>query len=82
MELRYLDRLTSDPLAAAMRIILSVELELLPDPTDIKALLDSQAPDGSWTGGWFYKYGSSGILVENAGLTTAFALKALAIIFF
>lgn len=77
MELRPHAWIASDPLAAAMRIILSIGLELLPDPRDINFLLETQTIEGHWTGGWFYQYPSSGILVENAGLTTALCLKAL-----
>jgi hypothetical protein len=77
MELRPHGWITSDPLATAMRIILSIGLELLPDPKDIQFLLETQAMEGHWTGGWFYKYPTSGILVENVGLTTALCLKAL-----
>lgn len=80
MELRFLTSAgsgSSDPLAIAMRILLSTKLGLTSDPVDISDLLRMQERNGSWTGGWFYKYGSSGVLIENTGLTTALALKAL-----
>ena len=67
----------SDALALAMRILLSTKLELTPDPSDVAALIAMQNADGSWCSGWFYKYGSSGVLIENVGFTTALALKAL-----
>ena len=60
-----------------MRISISSTLGLLPNLMDVVQLLDSQNEDGGWDGGWFYKYGSSGILIENVGLTSALALKAL-----
>ena len=77
IELRVGSMKSADPLATAMRIIISIELGLLPSSADIVRLLDSQGEDGGWYGGWFYKYGSSGILIENVGLTSTLALKAL-----
>ena len=52
---------------------------LEPDPAEVRLLLEMQQADGGWGGGcgWFYKYGSSGVLIENAAFTTAVAWKAL-----
>lgn len=47
------------------------------DDFDLSKLLMLQTSNGSWEDGWFYKYGSSGILIGNIGLTTAFAIKAI-----
>ncbi|KAF9468730.1 hypothetical protein BDZ94DRAFT_1294279 [Collybia nuda] len=77
MELILTGSKSVDPLSTAIRILLSTKLELASDPVDVYDLLRMRNKNGSWTGGWFYKYGSSGILIENAGFTTAIALKAL-----
>ena len=77
MELRLGSPCSPDALATAMRVSLAYELELFPDPKDILALLDGQGEEGEWRGGWFYRYGKTGILIENVGLTTSLALKAL-----
>ena len=66
----------SDALALAMRIIAAASMALTHKP-DVHHLLSMQQLDGSWTEGWFYKYGSSGLLIGNDGVTTALALQAL-----
>ena len=44
---------------------------------DIQLLLEMQELYGSWKGGRFYKFGSSGLCVGNDGLTTALTVRAL-----
>lgn len=65
-----------DSLALAMRII-ACSLLGLKDKVDVKRLLERQEIDGSWSDGWFYHYGMTGIQIGNSGLTTAFAVKAI-----
>ncbi|KAH6908742.1 HAD-like domain-containing protein [Coprinopsis sp. MPI-PUGE-AT-0042] len=43
----------------------------------VDKLLSLQCEDGGWELGWIYKYGSSGWLIGNRGLTTAYAIKAI-----
>ena len=45
---------------------------------DREALLRSQCQDGGWEAGWLCSYGSTGVKIGNRGVTTAFALKAIA----
>lgn len=66
-----------DPLATSMRILCANLLGVPIDRTDVDLLLQTQCPEGRWKRGWFFKYGSSGILCENSGLTTAFAYAAI-----
>jgi hypothetical protein len=48
---------------------------------DLAALLPMQCEDGGWELSWVYKYGSSGLKIGNRGLTTAFALNAIAALY-
>ena len=43
----------------------------------LDALYEMQAEDGSWSEGWVYKYGATGVLIGNQGLTTAMAAAAI-----
>jgi hypothetical protein len=65
-----------DCLALAMRIIAAATVGLVCD-ADVRKLASMQRDDGSWTTGWIYKFGSSGVLIANDGLTTALATKAI-----
>lgn len=65
-----------DSLALAMRVI-ACSLFGLENKVDIRRLFERQELDGSWTDGWFYHYGMTGIQIGNIGLTTAFAVKAI-----
>ena len=65
-----------DSLALAMRIISAASIGFVDRP-DFERLLSMQQADGSWTQGWFYKYGSSGLLIGNDGVTTALAIQAI-----
>ncbi|KAK7053307.1 hypothetical protein VNI00_003933 [Paramarasmius palmivorus] len=65
-----------DPLQLAMRVLACLSMGI-GNEVDYQALLTLQCEDGSWADGWMYKYGSSGIKVNNRGLTTAFAIKAI-----
>ncbi|KAF8874944.1 Haloacid dehalogenase-like hydrolase-domain-containing protein, partial [Infundibulicybe gibba] len=78
--------LPGDALALAMRLLAAAyidpSLRLLrtgPACVDAYRLRQLQSIDGSWAGGWLYRYGSSDIAIQNHGLTTAFGLKALAV---
>lgn len=44
---------------------------------DLLKLRSMQEVDGGWPDGWFYKYGSSGVLIANRGFTTAIAINAI-----
>ncbi|KAJ8482994.1 hypothetical protein ONZ51_g4991 [Trametes cubensis] len=68
---------TGDALALSMRIHAALSVGLLNDSRDYERLLTMQEEDGSWPTGWIYKYGASGILVGNKGLTTAMAVTAI-----
>ncbi|TFY79237.1 hypothetical protein EWM64_g4776 [Hericium alpestre] len=65
-----------DALALAMRIICCT-LEGIDASLDLLTLREMQQVDGGWADGWFYKYGSTGILIANRGLTTALAIRAI-----
>lgn len=65
-----------DSLALAMRVIAAASVGLI-DRLDLNRLLSLQQQDGSWVDGWFYKYGSSGRLLRNDGVTTALGIRAI-----
>ncbi|KAI0677773.1 hypothetical protein C8Q78DRAFT_1066219 [Trametes maxima] len=65
-----------DALALSMRIFAAASVGLC-DRRDYDRLLVMQEDDGSWPTGWIYKYGASGILIGNRGLTTAMAVSAI-----
>lgn len=65
-----------DALSLAARIIAASVIDIA-DKRDLETLLTLQNEDGSWRNGWFYKYGSTGVLIGNDGLTTAFAVRAI-----
>ena len=44
---------------------------------DILQLRGLQSKDGGWKTGWLCRYGKTGVLIGNWGLTTAMAAKAL-----
>jgi len=64
-----------DALALAMRIIAAANVGLS-DDVDLPTLLSLQEIDGRFTG-YFYRYGASGLLVGNDGVTTALAQQAI-----
>ena len=66
----------ADPLSLASRIIAACTVGTV-DHRDLETLLSLQSEDGSWKNGWFYKYGTSGILICNDGVTTALAIRAI-----
>ena len=67
-----------DALALSMRVLVAHELGITAEAlSDCSRLLDMQNADGSWPVGWCYKYGWSGILLGNQGLTTAMAVDAV-----
>jgi hypothetical protein len=70
--------LDGDALALSMRLIAGNSFGLV-NRSDLNVLLAMQQDDGSWTDGWFYKYGASGMLIKNDGLTTSLAIKAIGI---
>ncbi|KAI0650967.1 hypothetical protein C8Q79DRAFT_924097 [Trametes meyenii] len=65
-----------DALALSMRIVAAASVGLC-DRRDYDRLLAMQEDDGAWPTGWMYKYGASGILIGNRGLTTAMAVSAI-----
>ncbi|KAK7437470.1 hypothetical protein VKT23_018541 [Stygiomarasmius scandens] len=65
-----------DPALYAMRVLICDYLGIH-NHMDLKELLRLQCEDGSWETGWLYRYGKTGILIGNCGLTTALALKAV-----
>ncbi|KAI0638688.1 hypothetical protein C8Q77DRAFT_1215435 [Trametes polyzona] len=65
-----------DALALAMRILAAESIGLC-DRRGYERLLAMQEEDGGWPTGWMYKYGMTGILIGNRGLTTSFALRAI-----
>ena len=65
-----------DSLSLAARITAATVVDLV-DDRDFETLLSMQCEDGSWGNSWFYKYGSSGILIRNDGVTTALAIQAI-----
>ena len=78
MRTRVEERLGLDGSAAdlAMRIITATPLGLNCDK-DRQALMKLQQEDGGWEASWMWRYGVSGILIGNRGLTTAMAFRAL-----
>jgi len=66
----------ADPLSLASRIIAACTVGIV-DHRDLETLLSMQSEDGSWKNGWFYKFGASGILIRNDGVTTALAIRAI-----
>ncbi|TRM57272.1 HAD-like domain-containing protein [Schizophyllum amplum] len=65
-----------DALALAMRVI-SCRATGVDATADMQRLLEMQQVDGGWEQGWFYKYGSNGVLIANRGFTTALAINAI-----
>ncbi|ESK96745.1 hypothetical protein Moror_6705 [Moniliophthora roreri MCA 2997] len=65
-----------DGLSLAMRVIVCNYVGLR-DTEDYRTLVGLQQEDGGWDNGVLYKYGSSGLLIGNRGLTTAMALQAI-----
>ncbi|EIW61160.1 uncharacterized protein TRAVEDRAFT_43985 [Trametes versicolor FP-101664 SS1] len=65
-----------DALALSMRVLAAASVNLS-DRRGYDRLLALQEADGAWPTGWVYKYGMSGVLVGNRGLTTAMAVAAI-----
>ena len=59
-----------------MRILAAASVGLACCP-DVQELISRQREDGSWTTGWVYRLASTGMLIGNDGLTTAFAIRAV-----
>jgi hypothetical protein len=78
---RLLERagVPGDALALSMRVLAGAVVGLRME-RDLGALLPLQCEDGGWEPSWIYKYGSSGVKIGNRGLTTALALKAIAVL--
>ncbi|KAH9972460.1 hypothetical protein BGW80DRAFT_1252735 [Lactifluus volemus] len=78
---RILERagVPGDALALSMRVLAGAVVGLRME-RDLAALLPLQREDGGWEPSWIYKYGSSGVKIGNRGLTTALALKAIAVL--
>ena len=69
---------TGSALDLAMRVLSCCALGI-DYGMDREALLKQQCKDGSWMNGWMYRYGSTGIRIGNLGVTTALAVKAIAV---
>ena len=69
-------------LALAMRVMAGAAIGLRME-RDLEALLPLQWEDGGWEPSWVYRYGSTGgrLKLGNRGLTTAFALNAIAALY-
>jgi hypothetical protein len=67
---------SGDALELAVRINLCGAMGL-DCKDDLQTLLRLQRPNGGWAPGWMYRYGSTGVMIGNKGLTTALALKAI-----
>jgi hypothetical protein len=68
--------LEGDSLALAMRVLAAASVGLVAR-SDLIRLLSMQQEDGSWTNGWFWRFGSSDVRVRNDGYTTILAIKAI-----
>lgn len=66
-----------DALALSMRLLAGMMVGLRLE-RDLVEMLRMQEEDGGWAPCWIYKYGSSGVKIGNRGLSTAFALRAIA----
>lgn len=67
---------TGDAMSLAMRIIAAATVKLQ-DKVDCETLLQTQEDDGGFPIGWMYKYGATGMLLGNKGLSTALAIQAI-----
>ena len=65
------------PLDLALRVLACNSLGV-DYAEDLQTLVSLQQKDGSWNLGWMYRYGSTGVQLGNRGVTTAFAVKAIA----
>ena len=67
-----------NPLLLAMRILLCKQLGVSAElEYENRMLLEMQDESGGWSNGWLYRFGKSGIEVQNAGFTTAVIMQAL-----
>lgn len=67
---------TGDAMSLAMRIIAAATVKIQ-DRVDCETLLQTQEDDGGFPIGWMYKYGATGMLLGNKGLSTALAIQAI-----
>ncbi|KAK8042947.1 Sesquiterpene cyclase astC [Apiospora phragmitis] len=66
----------NDALAASLRLVAANNLGM-DNPRDLEVVLRTQQRDGAWSKeAWVWRYGH-GVLAENPGLITAFAVKGL-----
>lgn len=65
-----------DPLALAMRVYAASVVGLV-SSTDFERLILTQDGDGSWKGGFYYKFPTAKQAAGNEGLTTAIAMKSI-----
>lgn len=70
------DDLEVDAMTLALRVM-ACNFVGVRNQEAIDKLLSLQREDGGWELGWIYKYGSSGLLIGNRGLTTAYAMRAI-----
>ncbi|KAK6860636.1 hypothetical protein PG995_004272 [Apiospora arundinis] len=70
-------RWDNDALAASLRLIAAHNLGMECSPRDVETVTRAQQRDGSWSEEpWVFRYGS-GVLLGNAGLVTACAVRGL-----
>ena len=66
-----------DALSLAMRIVAAAAVDICAQK-DCDRLRELQEADGGFPSEcWIYKYGATGMLLANRGLTTAIALQAV-----
>lgn len=66
-----------DALCLAMRVIVCCDLGV-PNPLEVEKLLSLQCADGGWDPCYLYRYPGVNKELGNRGVSTAFAIKALA----
>ncbi|KAF2867149.1 HAD-like domain-containing protein [Massariosphaeria phaeospora] len=69
---------SGSPLDLAMRVLACDALGI-EHGDDCRTLRRLQCQDGGWEPGWMYRYGSTGIKIGNRSVTTALAVKAVAV---
>lgn len=65
-----------DALCIAMRLLVCSSIGVS-NPIDMDALCSKQCDDGGWEAGSVYRYGKTGILIGNRGLSTALSISAI-----
>lgn len=71
----------ADAIALSQRILAGLGAGLRPElfDGDIETLKGYQCEDGGWEAGKLFRYGGSDLELGNRGVTTALAIKAIAL---